>query len=160
MLIIAAIAIGVTTDSSSRIGEIVVPPATVTLATPEARTDEERAYLDVVLPLTERLVGEGRLLTALGTERSRNVFELTVRADRFQGIANEIRAFETTAGVPPGLTWFSTALHDDLDDAEAAIDEAKAAFVRFDWDTVQTAVTAFGEAVDAIASATTLLEPA
>ena len=148
-----------TAGSSGRLKGIVVPPATASLATPLARTEEEQAYLDVVLPLTEQLVGEGRLLAELGTERSRNVFELTVRADRFEGVASQIAAYESAAGVPPGLARFSAALHAGVDDADVAIDEAKAAFVRFDWDTVHAAVTAFEEAVDAIASATTLLEP-
>jgi len=153
LLIIAVLAVGVTASSSDRLKVIVAPPATVPIATPQARTAEEQRYLDAVLPLTERLVGEGRLLSALGEARSRNILELRTRSERFRETADEVIAMESASGVPPRMGAFSTALNDGIASALVSIDDAQSAVFRFDWDQAQLSVSTFGTAVEQIASA-------
>jgi hypothetical protein len=75
-LIIAVLSVGVTAVLFDRLKDVAAPPATVSIPTPQARTVEEQRYLDAVLPLTERLVGEGRLLSDLGQSRSRDILAL------------------------------------------------------------------------------------
>ena len=158
LLIIAVLAAGVTAASTDRLKDAVAPPATFVLATPEPRTAEEQRYLDAVLPPTERLVGEGRLLSALGAERSRNLLELRTRAERFRTTADEVVQLERSQGVPSQLEPFSAALNSGIVSALVAIDDAQAAVLRFDWDQVEAAVSAFTTAVDSIAGAIDLVE--
>lgn len=160
LLIITAVVVGVTADSSERLRDAVAPPATVSIASPQPRSREEQAYLDAILPLTERLVGEGRLLAELGAARSRDVLELRTRAQRFQATADEVDRVERSIGVPPRLTRFSRSLNHGIASALSAIEAAERAVVRFEWDEVQVAVTTFDQAIDEIAVAIDLVEHA
>ena len=157
-LIIAVLAVGVTARSSDRLKEAVAPPATFSIATPEPRTAEEQQYLDAILPLTERLIGEGRLLSELGAARSRNIIELRTRAERFRDAADAVVQTEFVLGVPLRLEPFSASLNRGITSALAAIAEAEGAVVRFDWDQVGVAVSTFTTAIDVIASAIDTLE--
>ena len=153
VLIIAVLAAGVALGSSQRLKDVIAPPATVSIATPEARTAEEQRYLDAILPLAERLIGEGRSLAELGESRSRNILELRTRSERFRDAADEVVRVEETIGVPIRMQPFSTALNEGLTSAVLAIGDAEDAVLRFDWDRVQVAVTAFAVSIDVVASA-------
>ena len=158
VLIIAVLAVGVTARSSNRLREAVAPPATFSIATPEPRTAEEQQYLDAILPLTERLIGEGRLLSELGAERSRNILELRTGSERFRESADAVVRTERAMGVPLRLEPFSASLNLGISSALAAIDEAERAVLRFDWDQVGVAVSTFTTAIEVIASAIDTLE--
>jgi hypothetical protein len=86
-------------------------------------------------------------------ERSRNLIELRTRAERFRTTADEVLRLERTQGVPSRLEPFSVALNSGIASALVAIDDAQAAVLRFDWDRVEAAVSAFTAAVDLIAGA-------
>lgn len=153
LLIIAAVAAGVTASSSDRVNDLIAPPATVSIATPQARTAEEQAYLDAILPLTEELVGEGRMLSELGTARSRNILELRTRSRRFRQAAEAIVRTEQGIRVPDRLAPFSESLNAGIADALVAVEQAESAVLGLNWEEVQTAVTSFTTAIDVIASA-------
>ena len=139
--------------SSQRLKDVIAPPATVSIATPESRTAEDQSYLDAILPLAERLIGEGRSLAELGESRSRNIFELRTRTERFRDAAEEVVRVEGSIGVPVRMQPFSTALNDGVTSALIAIGEAEDAVLRFDWDRVQVGVTTFAVAIEVVASA-------
>ena len=153
LLIIALLTVGVTIGSTGRLDEIVAPPATFVLDTPEPRTVEEKRYLDAVLPSIEQLIAEGQRLSELGAARSRNLLELRTRTERFRTAADEVMRLERSEGIPIGLATFSMTLNLGIASALVAIDDAEAAVLRFDWEQVETAVSAFTAAVDVIAGA-------
>lgn len=153
VLIIAVLAAGVTLGSSQRLKDAIAPPATVFIATPETRTAEEQRYLDAILPLAERLIGEGRSLAELGQSRSRNILELRTRTERFRAAADEVTRIEGSIGVPARMRPFSTSLNDGMASALVAIDDAEDAVLRFDWDRVQVGVSAFAASIEVIATA-------
>ena len=153
LLIIALLAVGVTIGATDRLNPIVAPPATFVLDTPEPRTVEEQRYLVAVLPLTERLIAEGQLLSELGAARSRNLLELRTRAERFRTTAEEVMRLERVGGIPSRLKSFSVSLNLGIASALAAIDDAEAAVLRFEWEQVEAAVSAFTAAIDVIAGA-------
>lgn len=153
LLIIAVLAAGVTLRTSQRLKDAIAPPATVSIATPEARTAEEQRFLDAILPLAERLIGEGRSLAELGESRSRNILELRTRSERFRAAAEDVVRVEGTIGVPVRMQPFSTALNEGVASALVSIEEAEDAVFRFDWDRVQVAVSTFAASIDVIASA-------
>jgi len=158
LLIIAVLAAGVTLGSSQRLEEAIAPPATVSIATPESRTAEEQQYLGAILPLAERLIGEGRSLVELGESRSRNILELRTRTERFRDAADEVVRVEDTIGVPVRMQPFSTSLSEGVASALVSIGEAEDAVLRFDWDRVEVEVATFAASINVIASAIDNLE--
>ena len=139
--------------SSQRLKDAIAPPATVSIATPESRTAEEQRYLDAILPLAERLIGEGRSLAELGESRSRNILELRARSERFRDAAEQVIRIESAIGVPVRMRPFSVSLNEGIASALIAIDEAEDAVLRFDWERVQAEVSTFAASIEVIASA-------
>jgi hypothetical protein len=149
ILIVAAVAAGL--HAPDQLGNRVAPRATAPFDLGSGvRTAEEQSYLDGLRPYLNVLLGEGRALRELGNSRSRNVFELSLRMDRYRTAASDIIQYVQDNAAPLRLAPFVSELQQQIDDSLRAIDASFDAFRTFDWHSLGESVSAFSITIDKI----------
>jgi hypothetical protein len=143
LLIIAAGALA-SLAGGSKLEQAIVPDAPYPGTPTGVPCDEEcGAFLAAIAPSLRELVAEGSALATLGTSRSRDVLELTVRMNRFQSSADEFAFAIENHPVPASMIDTISAIDETIDRAQASIDESIAALRSFDWDALGLAVDEF-----------------
>jgi hypothetical protein len=123
------------------------------LASPAALSAEERRFYEQVAPVLRAAAAEARALTTQGQERSRNLFAIRAGQDRLDSHLGTLDAALVASTVPARFAAVTDSYHAGAADVRAAMRDAQAAFIRFDWDAV-------GAATERMAAGTTRLEAA
>ncbi|HYO30074.1 MAG TPA: hypothetical protein VER37_05780 [Thermomicrobiales bacterium] len=101
------------------------------------------------------LAGE---LVGLGEAKSRNLLAITGQQRRMGDLLDETDAFLATAELPAGAEPAVAAYRDGATAIRAAMAEAQAGFVRFDWERVGRATARMTEGEAALARAVSLVD--
>lgn len=140
---------GVTIMLSTQSAPPVVPTV---VATPPTLSEEERAFYDAVSPELRAAAAEARQLTTRGEERDRNLFAIRAGQGRLR---DHLAALDEQFAAPvperfaPVVAMYELA----AGDIRTSMNQAEAAFMRFDWDAV-------GAATELMAGGTAQLEAA
>ena len=128
------------------------PVVPTVVATPPTLSAEERAFYDAVSPELRAAAAEARQLTTKGEERDRNLFAIRAGQGRLRDHLTSLdQAF--AASVPERFAPVVAMYELAAGDIRTSMNQAEAAFMRFDWDAV-------GSATELMAGGTAQLETA
>jgi hypothetical protein len=133
--------------------------ATPPPARPELTADE-RAYYGFVGPRLHALVAQTEQLTALGAQKSRNVFALEKGYNQTNTLIDEIDGYETVHGVPPKFAPAHASYSEGAAQVQQTMRDAESAFYHGQWDRLQPLLATFGKATATLVRAMNLLDAA
>lgn len=147
LLIAGLVAIGLLVAYVSRdeLEDRVVQPAPVATVEPveAVLTGDERGLYEFIAPRLAALIAEADKLESLGRERSRNIIQLQVRADRVSQLADEIDGYLTahpaSERLAPTIARYAAAIVD----VRVGMADSRSAVLRFDWDAVAAGLDRF-----------------
>jgi hypothetical protein len=116
-------------------------------------TQAEQAYLDFVLPRLDLLIEEGRAVSSLVDQHSRNVVALRRHGNRITVLTTEIIEWDRDHVVPSRFLASHTVLVAAADELHTLIAEAQDALVRFDFSGVVDLIPRFDSALGTIQTA-------
>lgn len=162
MLILVITAGGAAFVARDRIVEVAVAPAPAGTALPTAvsLTTGENAFYRYLGTRLRVLTAEARKLAVLGESRSRNVVELQTRASRIDDISGQIDRYLDATPVPARFVTAVSLYQTGIGVMRTGISETRAAFVRFDWNAVNSGLATFESGVDQVDLAFTTLQEA
>lgn len=123
-------------------------------------TDDERRFFAFVDPRLRSIAAESDALAELGNTRSRNILAIQTRATRVDELAKEIDDFTASLPAPARFADGMGAYRQGVATMHGAMTDAKAAFLRFDWTALKTAVDQFSLGAATMHRATAGLEGA
>jgi hypothetical protein len=129
------------------------PAAPASLASPAALTAEERRFYEQVAPVLGAAAAEARALTSQGRERNRNIFAIRAGQGRLDGHLRTLDAALAGAAVPVRFAAVATRYQHGAAEVRAAMRDAEAAFLRFDWDAVAAATERMATGTDHLEAA-------
>lgn len=137
------------------IEELVVQPASneTVLPTAQAVSPEERAFYDFVGPRLRSMTAEARELNRMGQERSRDLIGLQVRSDRVFKLAAEVDEYVAARPVPPRFAGAVAQFQAAVAAMRTGSDQARSAFLRFDWNAIAAGLATFGTGADELDAA-------
>lgn len=148
-VVIASVLVPTGLSDDIRPGATVVAPT----ALPRAEAD----YYEALAPRLERAALGAGALVAIGERRSRNLLEIRAAQDRMD---ESLDALDLLLANRPPPTRFARSVETYRDGSAAvreAMSEARAAFLRFDWDRVAAAYEVAGEGAATLRRATSEL---
>lgn len=104
-----------------------------------ALAPEEASFYEEVSPRLTRASLEAAALAEIGERRSRNLLEIRSAQDRMDQSLDDLDALLATRPPPPRFASSLANYREGAGTVRAAMDEAQAGFVRFDWDRVGAA---------------------
>ncbi len=132
-------------------------PVTLESATPAASDPGAEAVAAFVRHLDAAAAQAGDLV-ALGETKSRNLIAITGQQRRMDDLLDETDVFLASAALPEDAVPAVAAYRDGAAAVRAAMADAQAGFVRFDWERVRRATGEMVEGEAALARAAGLLE--
>ena len=135
-----------------RVGPTVEPPAALPAA--------EAAYYAALAPPLRAAVAEARSLVALGERKSRNLLAIRAAQERMTGVLDDIDALLRSGPTPDRFTPAVHAYGRGAAAVRAAMDDAQAGLMRFDWERVARATEVMGQGAAELARASNLLDAA
>lgn len=121
-------------------------------------TEDERRFYAFVDPRLRSIAAESDALAELGHTRSRNILAIQTRATRVDELAKEIDDFTVSLPAPARFADGMGVYHRGVATLHGAMADAKAAFLRFDWTALKTAVDQFSLGAATMHRATAGLE--
>ena len=121
---------------------------------------QEAAFYEYVAPRLTALAGETAELARMGAEKDRNLFAFQSRGEALTELLDEVDAYLVANPSPVRLAAFEGEYVRGSGLARRGMNEARAGFVRLDWDRVARATGLFDDGVVALRAAAAALAAA